>query len=561
MASETNTTAEQPVPTVPDKVTATNVANIDPVFQSVLRISTIPLGTVLCDKYTVVKEFPVMGRYASLFLCEAGEEKYVAKLYRRNNTIKEDVANALKAIDSPFVAKLYDFGVYNGFPFEILPYYEHGNVQGCTFSFEELKEKIIPSLNEALHVLHKNKILHKNLKPSNIMLCDNEEDVAIIDFGISAINDVHNTIIITQTGVSAEYASAETFRNLFLEESDYYSLGITLYELYTGKTPYGNLTTEEIARYVSKQQIPFPSNMPKELCNLIAGLTYNDISNRKNKSNPNRRWTYKEVRNWCREIPQPIPGENGEITEPQIPAYAFKKQKYTTLPALAEALAENWEDGKKQLFRGLLSAFFKSIDPEIAGYCIDAEKALAKGGNEDQVFFKTLYAIHPDTKTFYWRGVQFENLTDLGNDMLAHLRMHDASQYEFYDEIISKHIVSSYVAINDAGNDKLLSAVKIFEDRLIQKQNDAREKVLAYYLVAFALSGRRTLALDGITAITVDELVAQLQAALKASEKRFQRVCDQLINDKGILNEQFEAWLIACGKAEEIVKWRREYGT
>ena len=53
------------------------------------------------------------------------------------------------------------------------------------------------------------------------MLCDNEEDVVIIDFGISSVKDGSNTIIVTQTGMTPEYSAMETFRNLFLEESDY----------------------------------------------------------------------------------------------------------------------------------------------------------------------------------------------------------------------------------------------------------------------------------------------------------------------------------------------------
>ena len=121
--------------------------------------------------------------------------------------------------------------------------------------------------------------------------------------------------------------------------------------------------------------------MPTELCNLIAGLTYNDITYRKNKSNPNRRWTYEEVVNWCNGKYQQIPGEVVASAANQIPTYTFMRQKYTNMIALVDALATNWNEGKKQLFRGILSGFFKSVDPEIAGFCMDAEDAQANGGN------------------------------------------------------------------------------------------------------------------------------------------------------------------------------------
>ena len=450
------------------------------VNSALYNLSQIPIGTILCNKYKVVSEMNIMSGEASLFICQYNGRKYVAKVYRRDVAIKEDVTAALKNINSPYVAKLYDTGTFNGLPFEIIPYYDKGSLQGRTFSFDELKQKIIPSLNEGLHVLHQNGIIHKDLKPSNIMLCDNEEDIVIIDFGISSIKGGSNTIIVTKTGMTPEYSASETFRNLFLEESDYYSLGITLYELFCGRTPYSNMSSEEIEQYVSIQRIPFPSNMPTELCRLIAGLTYNDITYRKNKSNPNRRWTYNEVLNWCQGKYQQIPGEGVVSAENQIPSYSFLKQKYTNIVSLVEALASNWNDGKKQLFRGLLSGFFKTVDPEIAGYCMDAEDAHTKGGNPDLLFFRTLYKLSPNMRTFYWKDSSFESLPELGNSILKHLRNNDCSNYGLYDEILSCHIISEYVCLKDEKNNELISAAKSLEDRFIKNHSDEHEKELAY---------------------------------------------------------------------------------
>lgn len=539
-----------------------NAASSDTIVNSALyNLSQIPEGTILCDKYKVVSELNIMSGEASLFICEYNNSKYVAKLYRRDVAIKEDVTNALKNISSPYVAKLYDTGTYNGLPFEIIPYYAQGSLQGRTFSFDELKQKIIPSLNEGLHVLHENGIIHKDLKPSNIMLCDNEEDVVIIDFGISSVKGGSNTIIITKTGMTPEYSASETFRNLYLEESDYYSLGITLYELFCGRTPYSNMSSEEIEQYVSIQRIPFPSNMPTELCNLIAGLTYNDITYRKNKSNPNRRWTYEEVTNWCEGKYQQIPGEVVVSAENQIPTYTFMHEKYTNMVDLADALASNWNEGKKQLFRGILSGFFKSVDPEIAGFCMDAEDAQAKGGNADHVFFQTIYKLSPTTRTFYWRENKFESLSELGNSIMSHLRSKDRSNYGLYDEILSRRVISEYITIKDEKNEKLINAARNLEERFINHHSDEHEKELAYYLTGYMLSGQRTFQLNGEKYNSVDELVQALQKLLSSSESDFENFCNQIIDRTGTLSEQFEAWLITLGKHEELQKWRiSEYG-
>ncbi len=204
-------------------------------------------------------------------------------MYRRQHAVKPEVVKVLKSIDSPYVAALFNTGVYNDLPFEIIPYYKNVSLQGRKFSLEELKKTIIPCINEALKVLHQNGIIHKDLEPSNIMFMDDNTSVAVIDFGISSFVEQGNTVLVTKIGMTPEYSAPETFRNLFLEESDYYSFGITLYELFLGYTPYKNINAEEIAKFTAVQRIPFPKDMPEELKDLISSVTYFDITNRNKK--------------------------------------------------------------------------------------------------------------------------------------------------------------------------------------------------------------------------------------------------------------------------------------
>ncbi len=231
------------------------------------------------------------------------------------------------------------------------------------------------------------------------------------------------------------------------------------------------------------------------------------------------------------------------------------------MPDLVNALAINWNEGKKQLFRGLLSGFFKSVDPEIAGYCMDAEDSQAKGGNPDFLFFQTIYKISPTMRTLYWRENHFDSLPDLGNSILEHLRNRDRSNYGLYDEILSRHVLSEYVSIKDDKSTELIDAAKTLEERFIQHHADEHEKELAYYLTGYMLSGQRTLIIQNRVYTSVDEIVESLRKKLGESEAAFQAMCDQLIDSTGTLAEQFEAWLITIGKHEELQKWRMsEYG-
>ena len=139
---------------------------------------------LLLGKYSVVKPLDVVSGEADLYLCNYQEKSYVAKIYRRDVAIKSEVMQALKEIQSPYVAHMIDTGMVDGKTVEILPYYKNGSLQGKRLSYQELRETVIPCINEALRELHKIGVIHKDLKPSNIMRLDNGRDVAIIDLSL-----------------------------------------------------------------------------------------------------------------------------------------------------------------------------------------------------------------------------------------------------------------------------------------------------------------------------------------------------------------------------------------
>ena len=148
---------------------------------------SIAEGTLLCGKYRVIEKMSVVTGEADLYVCTFSNKKYVAKVYRRTASIKAEVTQQLKKLKSPYVATIYEIGEHRGAIIEILPFYSKGSLKGKTFSYEQLRNSIIPCLNEGLKALHDRKIIHKDLKPSNIMVTDDQQSVAIIDFGISSV--------------------------------------------------------------------------------------------------------------------------------------------------------------------------------------------------------------------------------------------------------------------------------------------------------------------------------------------------------------------------------------
>lgn len=528
---------------------------------TVLNRQTVSAGTdltgeILDEKYTLQSKMNVSTGEADLYICTDGKDSYVAKLYRRKVAIKEEVIEKLKAINSPYVARMYATGEKDGYPYEILPYYKNGSLEGRVFPYEYLKANIIPALNEGLRVLHDNGIIHKDLKPSNIMLADNGQDVAIIDFGISSIREDGNTVVVTRTGMTPEYSAPETFKSLFLSESDYYSLGITLYELYCGHTPYEQMSQDEIEQFVSVQKLPLPADMEEELQILISALTYPDITNRKKKDNPNRRWGYEEILKWCVGIKQPVPGETIDAAASGgIKPYKFLGELYTDKDKLICALNEHWDEGKKQLFRGLLSGYFKGVDAEIAGFCMDAEDE-ASTGDEDLIFFKTLYRIDSTMTKFLWKGKQYEDISILGSAFLDTLWKNTRTMEILIDELLQKGVLSQYILCLNDKDTQRAAAIRAIETSFQAFQKDKRQRTMNYYLLAYMLSGERSLRKYGAEFKSVKELTVFLREAIDRSYDEFEKLCQDLIDDNDILDVQFESWLLALGKKNELEQWR-----
>ena len=518
-------------------------------------VQQITIGSVIGQKYTVVDQLDVSSGEADLFVCTYQHKKYVAKAYKRKIAIKDDVVKALKRIKSPYVAKVFDTFIHNDLPVEIIPYYKNGSLQGQQLSYDELVKVIIPNINEGLHALHKEGIIHKDLKPSNIMRCDDGTSVAIIDFGISSVRDATKSLLITQTGMTPQYSAPETYRNIYLEESDYYSFGITLFELFCGYVPYSNMTSEEIERYISVEKLPYPEEMPILLQDFISALTYYDLTNRNKKSNPNRRWTYEEVKKWLNGENLVIPGQG--ISNNTMPSFEFNGESYTDPTTLISALALNWESGKKLLFRGELTKHFRSFNQEIAKACFAAEEEASRtNGKDDIIFWKLLYKINPKLQGFYWKGQTFESLPALGRDMLERLWRKDKSQFAYYASILTEELLVAYVTMTAPKNTSLMKAATAIQDSYKLEVANHTDFMRTYYLMAYTLSGQKLLSIDGNQFRTVGELAEYMRTQLDLSFEAFENLCHRLVDYDGNLDLQLESWLVAIGKQKEIEKWR-----
>lgn len=155
----------------------------------------------------------------------------------------EQVAIILAGLSHPNLIRLLDYGEQEGSPYLITDYFRGGTLKqrlGRPLPWQEASHLIIPIAN-ALAYIHQNRIVHCDVKPSNILIGDSGEPM-LSDAGIATIMEVEETPDSTDTGIgfaTPAYMSPEQAMGTKIDtRSDIYSLGVVFYEMVTGKKPF-----------------------------------------------------------------------------------------------------------------------------------------------------------------------------------------------------------------------------------------------------------------------------------------------------------------------------------
>ena len=465
--------------------------------------------TVAGTNYVVTQILALNSGEADVYLVEDinTASLYVLKLYRRRDAIKAEVLTLLKSVLSPYVSQVLENGEISGFPYVILPYYCNGSLGACIenntrLDIEDLKTFIIPSVIEGLKAIHEVGIIHKDLKPANLMVANEGDHIVLIDFGISSVTN-GNTVVVTQTGKSPFYSAPETNTGVFLAESDYYSLGISLYELVTGYTPFQNIEVANLASFAQLQKIPYPESFDEDLKDLIDGLTYKDLSNRGDLSNPNRRWGYNEVKNWLNGIKQEVPGRvtsssnvnSGVSARAQTSSqllYTFNEHKYQGNDAIVRAMLSAWEEGKKDVFRGYLTQYYQLTESERElKLCEKAEQSFEKNNaDQDLIFLELMYGLVPTIEELYWHAFSFNNLQDLGEKLVSAVVDLKGTQKELIALASdAKFLAALELYAKHMSKGAQENAVKLVQNLVKQQQVEPLESKLQALRLGYALSG------------------------------------------------------------------------
>ena len=143
----------------------------------------------------------------------------------------------------------------------------------------ETVQSIAYQLVQSLHYLHSRRILHRDMKPQNILL-SSCGTVKLCDFGFARCMS-NDTIVLTSIKGTPLYMSPELVKEQpYDHRADLWSLGVILYELYTGRPPFYTTSIYSLINLIVKEEVKFPEGMPQLMENFLRGLLVKDPKRR-----------------------------------------------------------------------------------------------------------------------------------------------------------------------------------------------------------------------------------------------------------------------------------------
>jgi len=229
-------------------------------------------GDLINDRYEIIEKIGTGGMSVVYKARCTKLERFVAiKILKEEFCLDDEFVKKFKveaqsaaSLSHNNIVNIYDVGNENKIHFIVMEYLEGRTVKqyikekGFLSDIETMK--ISACIASALEHAHENHIIHRDIKPQNIIIT-NDGKVKVADFGIARIA-TDSTISVTDTATgSVHYIAPEQARGGYTDEkSDIYSLGITMYEMVTGDVPFKADSTISVALKHIHDALPLPSS-------------------------------------------------------------------------------------------------------------------------------------------------------------------------------------------------------------------------------------------------------------------------------------------------------------
>ena len=302
-------------------------------------------------KYVIREPMPVASAEADLFLAndrDTGVE-VVIKHYRFGVVPKVEIAQKIQGPGCDHIIGLLETGEKGGRVFEVIEYAPFGTLENLLEDIkreESLQRETLGEIAAAINYLHGIDIIHRDIKPSNILLRRRDPlNLVLTDFGISS--ETHLSLHLTTTNRTITYSAPEALVGVVAQASDWWSLGIIILEMTSGRHPFADMTETAVNFHLVSKPVPVPENLPEEWQQLIKGLLTRDQY---------RRWGYPEIQRWLDGetiIPLDYESETegGVSTGISTKPYRFEDSEFVDPQSLAEAFAKDWREAIQHIER------------------------------------------------------------------------------------------------------------------------------------------------------------------------------------------------------------------
>lgn len=231
---------------------------------------------------------PTLGRRVAIktilksaVIDEETERAYLARFARE--------ARAVGRLNHPHIVQVYDFGEQGEVAYLVMEFIEGRELREFFDAGErfELTEsvRIMGELLDALHVAHEAGVIHRDVKPANVML-DAQRRVKLADFGVARIQDgTDRSRAGTLVGTPAFMSPEQVTGGRIDRRTDVFSAGIVLYQLLTGEQPFAGDGAWTIAKKITQDEPPRPSTIAASV-----SPTFDQIINRALAKKPEQRF-------------------------------------------------------------------------------------------------------------------------------------------------------------------------------------------------------------------------------------------------------------------------------
>ncbi|MEO8971689.1 MAG: serine/threonine-protein kinase [Ktedonobacteraceae bacterium] len=168
----------------------------------------------------------------------------------------------VRTLTHEHILPILDSGTYDDWYYMVMPYVEHGTLQERIerqLIMPDEAGAILEQIADALQYAHDKGIIHRDIKPTNVLL-RNDNFVYLADFGVAKALDADNSL--TRTGAmigTPRYMAPELAFEPATTVSDVYSLGVLLYQILTGRVPFEGVTPLQTLQKHMQEQPLLPS--------------------------------------------------------------------------------------------------------------------------------------------------------------------------------------------------------------------------------------------------------------------------------------------------------------